>query len=122
MEEKHAGMISTNGVFYRIKKFFRELFSKNNQTNSNVNTNLDTSSKDFIGDIKIIDNISEIKKHIENLKINREKLQGKSIEELKEMQNVLNTYIDTLDVKINNEKNEIIQYDKIIDSYKKQLA
>ena len=112
--------VNENSIVYKIKQFFKNLFKTKTKINNyeiskesidKTNNIEDTSKNDFFKRIQTIDDentlLLKLQKQYENGEVSEESLTPKQIDDLC---NLYEKQIDDLKEKINNIKNQIIQY------------
>lgn len=93
-ENKQDALLKTTSIFYKIKKFFRNLFSKKDEVpyqqidtkNTEIKQNIDTQRNSFLESIKTVEDdetrLLKLQKQYRSGEIKEEDLKKETIDEL----------------------------------------
>lgn len=122
-QEKSLVQVNEKSIFYKIKSFFRNLFSKNikieenivSDENTNNNTKIEEKKSEFLESIKNIENeetiLLKLQKQYRNGEIKEEDL---TEEQKKSLYDLYDKQIANLKKSNEFRKNKILQYRKTL--------
>ena len=122
-QEKSLVQVNEKSIFYKIKSFFRNLFSKNikieenivSDENTNNNTKIEEKKSEFLESIKNIENeetiLLKLQKQYRNGEIKEEDL---TEEQKKSLYDLYDKQIANLKKSNEFRKNKILQYSKTL--------